>query len=170
MLRGDFFTLYDAELISLERIFKELNIEDTPGSYVDFLFEHFNKAAAYPDVEPTLTGLGGCMTGIVSNADVENIEGALKFNQLEFQVVITSESARRYKPDPFIFGEALNLLDCKPEEVLYVGDSQRDDIIGDRRAGIRVAWLNRRGETLKEGIPKPDYEIETLTELLKIIR
>jgi putative hydrolase of the HAD superfamily len=109
------------------------------------------------------------MTGILSNADVENIDGALKTNGLQFPIVVTSESARCYKPASGIFQEAMNLLRCKPSEVLYVGDSPEDDVVGAKGAGVRVAWLNRRGEALKQGIPRPDYEIEDLRKVLKIV-
>lgn len=169
LLEGDFITLREVDVISLEQTFKDLEIEDTPKPYIDALFKRFNKASSYPDVGPTLAGLDGCTTGIISNADVENIEGALKVNGLQFPLVVTSESARCYKPHPDIFYRALSSLECKPAEVLYVGDSQRDDIVGAKRAGISIAWLNRQGVTRKEGVPNPDYEIRSLKDVLKIV-
>jgi FMN phosphatase YigB (HAD superfamily) len=31
---------------------------------------------------------------------------------------------------------------------------------------LRVVWFNRKGETLRPRIPKPNYEIRNLSELL----
>lgn len=169
LIRGDFITLREADVVSLERLFGELKIADAAHLHVDRLFDRFNSAPIYPDVRPTLTGLDGCATGILSNADVENIDGALRANDLQFPVVITSEGVRCYKPRPEIFLNALNTLGCEPETVLYVGDSQEDDVAGAGRVGLRVAWLNRRGEALRQGIPRPDYEIGDLREVLKIV-
>jgi 2-haloalkanoic acid dehalogenase type II len=169
LIQGDFVTLREADLVSLEHTFREFKVEDEAARYIDFLFERFNNATVYPDVVPTLEGLDGYITGLLSNADAENIESVLKASRLQLPIVVTSESARCYKPAPGIFQEAINLLGCKPSEVLYVGDSPEDDIVGAKGAGIRVVWLNRRGEALKQGIPRPDYEIESLSEVLKIV-
>ncbi|MSS71328.1 MAG: HAD family hydrolase [Candidatus Latescibacteria bacterium] len=170
MIRGDFVTLREADVVSLERLFGELRIADAAHLHIDGLFERFNSAPIYPDVRPALEGLDvGMMTGILSNADVENIDGALRANDLNFPVVITSEGVRCYKPRPEIFRQALALLGCEAEEALYVGDSQEDDVTGARGVGMRVAWLNRRGERLRQGIPAPDYEIENLKDVLKIV-
>ena len=170
LIRGPFITLREADLLSLEQVFRELKIQDDPDAYVDQLFERFNSAPVYPDVKPALAGLeNGCRTGIVSNADVENMEGVLKENGLGFQVVVTSEAARCYKPDSKIFQRALKSLGCAAGEALYVGDAQEDDIVGAKGVGMQVAWLNRRGERLRNGIPGPDYEIDDLGELLRIL-
>jgi 2-haloacid dehalogenase/putative hydrolase of the HAD superfamily len=170
LIRGDFLTLREADVVSLERTFRELGIEDAARGHIDALFERFNSAPAYPDVRPTLADLDGrVVTGVLSNADVENIDGALRTNGLRFPVVVTSEGVRCYKPRPEIFRQALALLGRRAEETLYVGDSQEDDVGGARGAGLRVAWLNRRGEALRPGTPAPDYEIRDLREVLKVV-
>jgi len=148
IIRGPFVTLREADIVSLERLFEEWNLADAPHGYVDALFERFNAAPVYPEVRRTLDGLDGCATGIVSNADVENIDGALRVNDLRFPVVITSEGVRCYKPAPGIFREAMSLAGCRPEEALYVGDSL-PDAEAAQRAGVRfVAVLS--GTTPRE--------------------
>jgi REG-2-like HAD superfamily hydrolase len=44
------------------------------------------------------------------------------------------------KPDPALFLEGCRLLGCSPAEALHVGDSEREDLLGARAAGIE-AWL-----------------------------
>ena len=170
LIKGDdFFTLREAHLISLDRVFQDLNVEQDPGNYVEAIFEWLSQAPVYADVEPTLAGLDGVMTGVISNADMDHLDAALECNGLQFSVVESSESAGCYKPEPEIFFRALEAMGCKAEEALYVGDSQEDDIVGAKRAGMRVAWLNRQGRILNPGIPKPDYEIVSLEEVLGIV-
>ncbi len=170
MIRGGaFFPLRVANRLSLERAFEELQVNAEVGRYVDSLFERFGRCRTYADVRPALERLKGYATGVVSNADSDHLDEALKRNGLRFPVVVSSESARCYKPKPGIFQEALDLMGCKPEEALYVGDSQEDDIVGARRAEMRVAWLNRRGEALKAETPRPDYEIRSLQEVPGIV-
>ena len=32
-----------------------------------------------------------------------------------------------------------------------------------------MAWINREGEALEEGIPKPSFEIDSLQQVLEIV-
>jgi FMN phosphatase YigB (HAD superfamily) len=83
--------------------------------------------------------------------------------------VVISETVRAYKPHPRMFETALEQLKLAPHEVLHVGDSQVDDLQGAKGAGLRVAWLNRRGRSRLPGIPAPDFEIRDLTELPQLL-
>ena len=49
------------------------------------------------------------------------------------------------KPDPRIFWEAASLLGAEPEECLYVGDAYEADVIGSRKARMKVCWFNPYG-------------------------
>ncbi|MDA0748071.1 MAG: HAD family hydrolase [bacterium] len=170
LLQGnEFITLREAHFLSLERLFQELETKPVFRASIDDLFRTFSQSPAYEDVNPTLAGLASLDTGVVSNADADHLTQALELNRLNFSVVVSSESARCYKPSPGIFYEALEKFGHSPEETLYVGDSQEDDIVGARNAGLRIAWLNRKNKPRKPDIPKPDYEISSLRELLGIV-
>lgn len=52
----------------------------------------------------------------------------------------TSEEAGVEKPDIRIFNMALNKLGLPPEEVMYIGDSYRKDVLGAKNAGILPVW------------------------------
>ena len=166
----DFVTLREANGRGLQLLFEELGIERPPTSYVNEIFGRFSRSPLYPDVMDTLSQLHDVSIAIVSNADTDHLQEALQLAGLDFGVVVSSEGARCYKPDAAIFHQALELLGRSAENALYVGDSQEDDIVGAKRAGLRVAWLNRRGERRRDGIPEPDYEISSLEELVGILR
>ena len=104
--------------------------------------------------------------GIVSNGNsYPETLGVEKY----FQFVILAQNVGVEKPDPGIFHLAVERAGCLPDEFLYVGDSQEEDVLGARRAGIRVAWYNRMNAQLQPDIPQPDYEISRLSVLLEIL-
>src|SRR5262249_21112001 len=72
--------------------------------------------------------------------NVERILGENGFGSL-LATVIDSNRVGVSKPDPAIFALAVGELGCRPEEVLYVGDSFDKDVVGARGAGLRSAWL-----------------------------
>lgn len=59
--------------------------------------------------------------------------------------VVSSAGAGARKPDPAIFGPALELAGCQPAEALHVGDSAAEDLAAARAAGIRALLLDRSG-------------------------
>lgn len=162
---ADFVPFWDAHLISLQKTFADLEVHADPGHYILGLFDAFGRVPAFCDVKPTLAALSHVQIGVISNADHAHLTAALRANDLRFEVVVSSETARCYKPRPDIFLTALKARAAHPDQTLYVGDSQEDDILGAKRAGIAIAWLNRTGATRGDDIPKPDYEIDSLSEL-----
>ena len=166
---GDFIAFWDAHIIGLEKTFADLNVQADPEVYMLHLFDAFGRVPVFCDVKPTLDALSDVQTGVISNADHGHLTLALSNNDLSFPVVISSESARCYKPNSDIFFSAFEALGADPDQTLYVGDSQEDDIVGARRAGISVAWLNRDGAVRRDDIPEPDYEINSLSELCNVL-
>lgn len=69
------------------------------------------------------------------------------------------------KPDPSIFHAACARLGMQPEQVLHVGDDPHLDVLGARRAGLRSAWINRRGACWEVFRPAPDFIVHNLHEL-----
>jgi putative hydrolase of the HAD superfamily len=84
--------------------------------------------------------------GIVSNADgtVERDLGRFGVCQIgegtgtRVEVIVDSTVVGVSKPDPAIFRHALEPMNLKPEQCLYVGDSYRYDVIGATRAGLQA--------------------------------
>ena len=55
------------------------------------------------------------------------------------------------------------------ESCLYIGDSQYDDVFGSTRVGIDSAWVNRYNNSLDEDLPKPQYILKSLEDLIQIL-
>lgn len=167
--RSAFFNIRKRNIITLNKVFNNLNVEGDVENYVSFLIDtRWANSPTYPEVSRVLQNIR-LQKCIISDVDNDTLRGALDRNGLRFEHVMTSEKARAYKPNPKIFLDTLKLLGCNNREVLYVGDSQRHDIVGAKSVGIPVVWVNRKKEKLQEGVPKPDYEVRDLTGLLEIL-
>jgi 2-haloalkanoic acid dehalogenase type II len=153
-----------------ERAFQALGIPaDVVAAYEAF-HDMLANGTAYPDAEPALRALAGrYKIAVVSNADEDHLRAALARNHLPVSLVLSSETARSYKPRRPIFRQAAELLGEHVHDVLYVGDSPVTDILGARYAGMHTAWVNRRGVALPVGVPKPDYEVRDLMELAQAL-
>jgi len=86
-----------------------------------------------------------------------------------FDNIIVSGEVGYAKPDHRIFKVLLNKLKITPSQVVYVGNSQKHDMIGAKKAGLKIVWINRKNERILPETPKPDYEISNLSELINIL-
>jgi HAD superfamily hydrolase (TIGR01509 family) len=90
---------------------------------------------------------GRLATGVVTNnvaAEQRQKIAACGFGPL-LDAVVISEEAGVTKPDPRIFGMALEQLNRTSDEAVMIGDAWETDIAGARAAGIRPIWFNRFG-------------------------
>jgi FMN phosphatase YigB (HAD superfamily) len=88
---------------------------------------------------------------------------------LPVQFILVSETVRAYKPHRLVFQRAVEQLGLEAHEVLHVGDSDVDDVMGAKAAGLQVAWVNRDGRPRGPDVPQPDLEIPDLTGLLPLL-
>jgi HAD superfamily hydrolase (TIGR01509 family) len=102
----------------------------------------------YPDSAPALEALRarGLRLVCVSNWDcsLPEVLGRCGLGELVDGVVTSAGSGAR-KPDPAIFGPALELADCAPGEALHVGDTAEEDLDAAGAAGIPALLLDRDG-------------------------
>lgn len=90
-----------------------------------------------------------------------------------FSRVFLSSSFGRSKPDKSIFLHAAKESGFLPEECLYVGNSPLKDIYGAKNAGYMGAVLIEYSDDpddIKDPGVKPDYYINSMEELPKIIQ
>jgi HAD superfamily hydrolase (TIGR01549 family) len=65
---------------------------------------------------------------VVANADHDYLMRCLDHNGLRFDLVVDSETARCYKPDPPIFRRACQALLVPASEAVMVGDTPETDV------------------------------------------
>ena len=82
-----------------------------------------------------------------------------------FDPVIISADTGYRKPNPLIFKIILDAMKLAPADVLFVGDTPLDDVLGSKGVGMHSAWIRMRGREMPAGIPAPDIIIADLAEL-----
>jgi len=150
--------------------FQELGVGGDPASAYDHVRVRLAEALAFEETASVLAALGArYRLGILSNADDDFLFPCLERNGLDFDPIVTSERVGFYKPHEAIFQSFAEAVGVSNDEVFYVGDSPFADVLGAKRAGMRVAWVNRHGAKLREGAPSPDHEIASLEGLLDLL-
>ena len=86
-----------------------------------------------------------------------------------FVGVLSSGDLGCSKPDPRMFLAACEYLQLPPQAVCHIGDDPELDIAGAAEVGMRTVWLNRKQQDYPADYPKPDAEINSLSELENIL-
>lgn len=109
--------------------------------------------------------------GIVTSKSRAGTEQTLEKLQIKekFKAVVTAHDVERHKPLPDPVKKALIILETKPEDAVFVGDSSFD-LISGRKAGVKtiaVTW--GASETYELEKHNPDYLVGTVEELYNTI-
>lgn len=130
-------------------------------------------ADAVPGRSDLLAWLGGrYRLGVISNFDytptVERILDEARIRSL-FEAVVVSDAVGWRKPTHVIFERAFALMGVGPGQCLFVGDRADIDVLGARRVGMDVAWLNPGRTPVPDGLPAPDFDVAGLLDLRPIL-
>ncbi|MCQ2572600.1 MAG: HAD family hydrolase [Treponema sp.] len=58
--------------------------------------------------------------------------------------ILGTEECGALKPSPVPFSIMAKNLGIKPEEILYVGNSYKYDVVGSKAAGMKAAWFTKK--------------------------
>ena len=131
-----------------------------------YLKHRFEDIQLFDDVLPALNALRGDYTmGLLSNGNTYPERCGLEGY---FQFVIFAQDYGIQKPDPRLFEIAIEHAGCTKHQLLHVGDSFQNDIVGAKQAGVKSIWLNRQGENKETG-KQHDFEISSLRELTGLL-
>jgi putative hydrolase of the HAD superfamily len=162
--------------IRLEELYSDLlvDLELQPTqetlAYLEQLYYHFFKIKLITGVRELLDDLKrNYKLAIISNIMSNASRLALKKFNLEkyFDPVVLSRDLGIRKPDPRIFQFTLNKMGVKATEVLHVGNSLEDDVVGAKTLGIKTVWI--KNETKKTQDVIPDFVISKITELPSVL-
>lgn len=133
---------------------------------------------AYPDSAASLKTLQRkARIGALSNIDEASLKISCRKLDIAFDLVVTAERVRNYKPALPHFTTALAELQAMgipKERVLHVAQSLRADIAPANALGLTCVWVNRKGRQLGltgagTAEARPDLTVASLEELLKTI-
>jgi len=133
------------------RIAADLGLEGAFGSF-EFLAESLPRWQVFPEVDAALSALRrqGIRLGIISNIDDDLLTATLEQFEVEFDLLITAEQVRSYKPATTHFTRAGERVGDR--RWLHVAQSQFHDIATAQRLGIPAAWINRLDELPAAGL------------------
>ena len=168
-LKGRVTNLEDIRLEAFRRTLEDIGRpNDALAFHLNqvYLKHRFEDIKLFNDVLPTLRTLRTKYTlGLLSNGNSYpercGLEGI-------FQFVVFSQDYGVEKPNQKLFQIGVEKAGCSKQELLHVGDSLQDDIMGANNAGIKCIWLNRKQVKNDLNI-KVDYEIYSLLELLELL-
>jgi HAD superfamily hydrolase (TIGR01549 family) len=87
-----------------------------------------------------------------------------------FEAIVISAEVGLRKPDRRIFEHVCAMMRLAPTEILFVGDTPRDDVLGATEAGMRTVWISKGAASIPDGIPAPDFIIHDLSDLPNILK
>jgi 2-haloacid dehalogenase len=106
--------------------------------------------------------------GLISNVDDKLLGQTRRHFKTDFDLVVTAQQVRSYKPDPAHFKEAERRIGSKKGWV-HVTSSHYYDVEPCVKLKVPVVWVNRRRETLEPSQKKPTAEVKTLLEAAKLL-
>lgn len=130
---------------------------------VNVLTDKWGKMPLFPEIEESLAELKKqYAVGLITEVDDTLLQKTLAPIKTNFDVVVTSNTAKAFRPTPTLYLKAIESLKCKPNEALHVTAS-KEDLFGARFVRMRTGWINRTGEKLEGS--KPDIEARDLKDL-----
>ncbi len=125
----------------------------------------WDELAPWDDARDVLRALGKrYRLGVVTNCSERLGRRAALAVGVPFDVIVTSERAGFYKPNPVPYRMALDELGLDASRVAFVAGSGFD-LIGTAAVGMDTLWHNRAGLARPPQAPAPLAERRTLREL-----
>jgi 2-haloacid dehalogenase len=106
--------------------------------------------------------------GLISNIDDKLLGETRRHFKVDFDLVVTAQQVRSYKPDPAHFKEAERRIGGKKGWV-HITSSYYYDVEPCVQQKVPVVWVNRNKETLESSQKKPTAEVRTLLEAAKLL-
>ena len=106
--------------------------------------------------------------GLISNIDDKLLGQTRRHIPLDFDLVVTAQQVRSYKPDLAHFNECERRIGGK-RGWIHVAESYYYDVEPCLKAKVPVIWVNRSGETLDPGAKKPTAEVKSLLEAARLL-
>jgi 2-haloalkanoic acid dehalogenase type II len=140
----------------------EVGLSKNAAAELDARFGEFQ---AWPEAKAVLESLKPhYKLGIVTNCSERLGQIAAQVLGIPFDVVIASEKAGFYKPDPAPYRLALDTLGVDACHAVFVAGSAYD-LFGTAKVGLPTIWHNRVGLSAPEGAPAPLITRPTLENL-----
>jgi 2-haloacid dehalogenase/putative hydrolase of the HAD superfamily len=102
--------------------------------------------------------------GLVVNIDDKLLVASRRHIRSDFDIVVTAQQVRSYKPEAAHFTETARRIGGK-KGWIHVGSDYYYDVAPSLKAKLPTVWVNRKKEKLEPKAKKPDLEVKNLREL-----
>lgn len=175
------YQFYSKKLISYSEqrvrrvvdLFSSFNVklDKEPLKVYDEYLEFFEAAwDVYDDVIETLTSLKnkGYELGLISNGDYDQqVQKVKKVGIFDMFTYINTSSQLEYsKPDKRVFESIFGMYNIPYNEVCYVGDSYKKDVLPCREIGVKGILIERKNKTYDDN---ELIIVNNLKDIIKII-
>jgi 2-haloacid dehalogenase len=107
--------------------------------------------------------------GILSNIDDKLLGATRRHFRVDFDLVVTAQQVRSYKPDPAHFKECARRIGGKSGWV-HIGSGYETDVEPCLKMKVPVIWVNRHGQQLESGQKKPTEEVKNFRDAAKLLK
>ncbi|HSE97639.1 MAG TPA: HAD family hydrolase [Blastocatellia bacterium] len=137
-------------------------------NHASFLAESVPSWKPFADTNAALERLARRFKlGILSNIDDDLLAETRKRFTVGFDLIVTAEQVKSYKPGHAHFLEAKRR--AGESRQLHAAQSYFHDVVPARELDIPVAWVNRNAESVPEGGVRPTHEISNLAALADLL-
>lgn len=135
------------------------------SNHLNKLYDETSLFEGMEEVLPVLKDRGYRLGIVTSKPDDDMAENLVRFKLVEFfEVVITPSDTKKHKPNPEPILKALEILNEKPDNTLYIGDSIYD-FRSAKSSGVQFG-LAKWGKLEHEDFKKADFHFENPIDLI----
>lgn len=157
---------------TLRSILADVSLSRDLDAAVDHIMSGFLELPVHADVPDGVRAL--CAVGArlvtLTNGSTEVAERLFAAAGIRdhFERLLSVDDAGVWKPAPGAYAFAARSCSVDPGDMLLVAVHPWD-IDGAKRAGLRTAWINRRGQPYPGYFLAPDHSVAALTEMVDAI-
>jgi 2-haloalkanoic acid dehalogenase type II len=154
----------------LNILFKLYNINGNAKKHIKPMLRSLYERYFYDDVIVNLKKIKKDFNiYIASNSDTKPLIHNIGKEKYLFDGIYTSEKIRAYKPSRIFFEKVIKKIKFNKDEILFIGDSIEDDIIGAKNVGLKTVLIDRKNSSqyIKN---EADYLIKNMHDLINIVK
>ncbi len=136
----------DLHRMILDQVLTELKIDHLTEAQKKHLNLAWHRLKPWPDTVRGLTLLKQDFTIVtLSNGNLGLLANMAKNGGLPWDLILSAEVFRHYKPDPQTYLGVCQTFDLKPHEVMLVA-AHKDDLEAAHACGLQTAFIERPNE------------------------
>lgn len=143
---------------------------DLESSRSNFLPASVERWKPYREVNAALDRIAKKYNvGLVANIDDKLLVMSRRHLRADFDIVVTAQQVRAYKPDLAHFKECARRIGGK-KGWMHVGSSYYYDVLPALKNNLPTVWLNRKGEKIGPKEKKPAAQVKNLRDVANLLK